>query len=329
MQKSFVKIIRAVNMNKKIFFITLSAIANMGMVNNVLAQASYVFPAGALGCADCHVGTGKQTFVPGILETFPIDQSLSVLDKMKAIHALTDAQRAPAFATIKAMLNPPATAVDTNPVVHPVNSKWDVTVGEAPLVIPVYVSDAENDAFDTHGNGLTVSPIAIDNATGLPKFTLTWSPTATQAGYTYPVTIFVKETERSAGRILTSNTVLTKVKIWPARANAATAQVSQFVLQAAKWKKNTLNLEGQIVFKSTVTAAQQAAALATLSMTLTTSKTATPVGSPMPLTVDATGKWKQAIPLNATQVPCSVVADYEGLKAERPVLSAPRATCLK
>jgi hypothetical protein len=316
-------------MNKKLLFIALTAVVNMAMITDAAAQASYAFPAGALGCADCHRGSGKRDFYPGILEAFPVDQSLSVAEKIVAIHALTNEERAPGLAAIKALLNPPATSPDTNPVVHPINKQWDVTVGEAPLEIPVYVSDEEDDAFNTLGNGLTVSPVTVDNATGLSKFTLSWSPTETQAGQTYPVKIFVKESERSAGRILVSNSKVVKVRVWPARANAETAQVGQFALQSAKWKNNKLDMKGLVMFKEGVTAAQKATALANLTMSLTTDKKGVSVGTPLPLTLNKKGNWSVSIPMDANQVPCSVVADYEGLKASRNVIAAPRKTCLK
>jgi hypothetical protein len=315
---------------KKIFSIGLGLAATFAVAGNVWAQSKYVSPAGALGCADCHVGGNtSKVFVTGILEAFPIDQKLSIPDKIKAIHALTDEQRLPALTAIKALLNPAATEPDTAPVVSPLNSRWNVTIGEEPLTIPVSVADAEDDAFTIGGNGLFKTPVTVDAASGLAKFNMLWTASENQAGQLYPVSVFVKESDRGHGRILASNVVKTSVKIWPARANAATAQVKYFDVQVAKWKKGTLNLEGVVTFKSNVTAEQQTAALSALTMSLTTAKSKTAIGSPLSLTIDANGKWKQSIALTATEVPCTVVADYEGLKAERPVSSAPRATCLK
>jgi hypothetical protein len=314
-------------MSKKLFLAALGTFAALGTANNVWAQSSYVAPAGALACADCHVGGNtSKVYVTGILEAFPIDQTLSVVDKIKAIHALTVEQRAPALAAIKIKLNPPASAPDTKPVIQKINTKWDVMVGEEPLVIPFYVVDAENDAFDVRGTGMTQSPIVIDSATKLPKFTLSWTALASQAGQTYPINVFVKETQRSSGRILASDPVSARIKVWPARANAATAQVSQLALLAAQWSTSGLKLTGQLAFKSTVTDAQRAAALANLRLTASSSQGGLVIGLPASLTVDANGNWTQII--STTQAPCSVVIDYEGLKAERKVAAAP-ATCVK
>jgi hypothetical protein len=314
-------------MNQKLLLGVLGIVSGIGSVSQVWAQAAYVAPAGALACADCHIGgTGSKQYVNGILEAFPIDQTLSVIEKIKAIHALTNEQRAPALAAIKIMLNPPATSVDTKPVIQRINTKWDITVGEDPLVIPFYVSDAENDAFEVKGTGMVQSPISIDPATKLPKFTLTWNTTASQAGQTYPINVFVKETQRSAGRILASDPVTARIKVWPARANAATAQISQLALIAAKWQGSSLKLDGQITFKSGITAAQKAAALANLRLNAASSQTGIVIGLPSALTIDAAGNWSQT--LSSTQAPCSVTIDYEGLKAERKVVAAP-ANCVK
>jgi hypothetical protein len=290
-------------------------VATLGTATNVLAQPQYVLPTGASGCADCHLNSLGVGYKPEVITI--ATTATSQADKMAKLTAF-----------VKSLTTPVVTP-DTAPVLHPINNKWNITVGEVPLAIPFVVSDAEHDTFDIHGSvaaGMTVSAITTNPTTQLPTFTLKWTPTALQANKNYPISVYVKET--GTGRILASKPVAASVKVWPARANSATAKVSQLVLQAAQWTNGTLKLSGQLLFKSTVTAAQRTAALSTLKMNVK-SATGMVVSLPLPLTPTLIGNWTKSITLTAAQVPCMVVIDYEGLKAERPVAGAAATTCLK
>lgn len=344
-------------MNKKILFSALFTIAATTISTNVLAQAAYVTPAGAAGsCGDCHIGgTRSQNFIPGLFERFEtaglITTGLATTrEKIQAVHALTDAQRAPVWAALKIVLNPVSSDPDTAPVVKAANKFLSITVGEGPLVIPFTVKDAENDAFDVKGSGLTLSTIPVDPVTNLANptfdpvthlasFTYTWdSPEAAHAGLSYPMRVYVKENHRASGRILSSlppvvapaTTAIAPVNVvvtvWPARTNAATATVGQFQLTSAKWMNNMLTLSGTAVCKTTV--ANCATEMAKLSLSLTSVK-GTTIGTPVALTTDASGLWTASVAATASQVPCGVIANYDGLKAKRPVISAPGATCVK
>jgi hypothetical protein len=278
--------------------------AALSTATTVYARPEYVAPTGASGCTDCHLNNYGQGFQSGVISA-----------ASGGIAGLT--------AFIQSLNSP-----DTKPRLSPINVKWNVTVGETPLSIPFVVSDAENDTFSVNGSvaaGMQVSTITT-NAAGLPTFNLTWKPTAAQAGGNYSISIYAKET--GAGRILSSVPVTANVKVWAARANAATAKVKQFTLQSARWSNNSLKLTGQVLFKPSVTAAQRTAALANLRMNVT-SQTGMVIGMPLAVAPTLTGNWTKSLKLSNSQVPCTVVVNYEGLKAEYPVNLAPAATCVR
>ena len=313
-------------MNRTLLFSAFLGAASLS--SNVLAHPEYIVPTKALTCSDCHIGGSRsKNFNTGILEAFPVDQSLSNTDKIIAIQALSAEQKAPALAAIQNIINPAPTSPDTNPVLSSPSNSWDITVGEGALVIPYTVADAEGDGFTINGTGLSASAISLDEATGLQNFSLSWTPSAVHAGQTYPINVYARENQRAIGRFLTSNTLKSTIKVWPARANAANAQVGQFALYTAQWSKNTLTLSGKVGFKANVTAEQQASALATLPLNLSSAK-GKALGLAPSLLADTLGGWTTSLTLNARQVPCMVTVNYEGLKAQRPVVGAPK-TCVK
>jgi len=291
-------------MNKNLLVTALWAAATVGVATDAQAHSQYVVPTGAAGCTSCHYDNNGSGFKPGVLAA-----AASPLGKI---------------AGLKAFLHP--VAADTKPVLHPINPKWDVTVGEAPLVISLQVSDAENDTFALHGSaptGYTLSSAYIKN--NLPTVDLKWAPTAAQAGKVYPLSVYVQET--GTGRTLSSNTVAANIQVWPARVST-TKNVSQFSMQGAQWKNNTLTLNGQVIFKSTVTAAQRATALKNLTLSIT-SASGVIISKPLKLFPQPTGNWSKSITLTASEVPCLVKLSYEGLRAARLVSLAPAASCLK
>lgn len=300
-------------MNKKILSTAvLLIIANAGFVTEVWAFPEFVQPTGAKGCTDCHLTDSGVGYKPGVLEA--VKGGLPGL---------------------KAFLHPaPVQSGDTKPVLHSINAQWDVTVGSSPLVIPLVVSDAEDDMFtvnvSTPANslavkGATLSQERTDETSNLPTIDFTWHPTAAQANKTY--TVNFTAVEKGTGRVLLSNSVSTNITVWPAR-KTATKNISQFKLQRAQWNNNTLNLAGAVVFKQGLSALQRQTALKTLRMNMRTNSGFS-VGSASSLVVDSLGNWKKTLTLKSTAVPCTVKLEYEGLNATSAVKLAPQKTCLQ
>lgn len=291
-------------MNKNMLGVSL-CVALAGIATDGAAKPEFVQPTGAAGCTSCHYDNNGSGFKPGVLAAASSPDGL--------------------IAGLKAFLNPP-TAPDTKPVLHPINPKWDVTVGEAPLVISLQVSDAENDTFALHGSapsGYSLSSLYSKN--NLPTIDFKWSPSAAQANKVYTLSVYAAET--GTGRVLSSNTVTANIQVWPAR-TSATRNISRFTLQGAQWKNNTLKLSGSLAFKSGLSATQRAAALASLTMTMT-SANGVIVHTPVKLVPQASGNWSKSFNMTAGEVPCQIKLDYEGLKAMRTVSLAPAASCVK
>jgi hypothetical protein len=309
-------------MNQKLLISSLFAMTTLVSAPNAFAQPQYVLPTGATGCSDCHLnslGSGYKSEVITIATT-----AISYTDKMNRLTTFVQSLKTP-------VVTPPVTTTDTAPVLSLVSKKWNITVGEVPLSIPFLVKDAEKDTFDVHGSiqsGMTVTSITTDPIKALPTFSLNWTPTAAQAGINYPVSVYVRET--GTGRTLSSRTVKTEVKVWPARTNALFAKVSQFSLQKAKFlkKKNRLQLGGQVIFKPTATLTERNTVLATVAMAVQ-SQLGAVVSTPLKLKLNAKGNWSKVLNLTATQVPCTVVVEFEGLKAENKVVGAAATTCRK
>jgi hypothetical protein len=222
------------------------------------------------------------------------------------------------LAKINAIINPTATSPDTKPVLSTTSNTWDITV-----------ADAENDTFSILGTGMTASAVTVDPITQAQNFSLSWTPDAVHAGQSYPIRVYVRENHRNIGRFLTSNAVNATIKVWPARANASTAQVGQFALYNAEWNglSSTLMLSGKLGFKDGVTAEQQASTLSSLPVTVTSAR-GRGIGAPAPLTADDMGMWSANVLTGPRRVPCSVIVNYEGLKTQRPVTNAP-TNCIK
>jgi hypothetical protein len=273
------------------------------------ARPEYVAPTGASGCTDCHVNNSGSGYKTGVITAY-YSSSNRMVGLKNYITALNGQVQAP----------------DTQPVLHPINSKWDVTVGELPLVISFQVTDAENDAFALHGSaptGVSISSVYTKN--NLPTIDLSWTPKATDASKVFPLQVYVTET--ATGRSLSSNTVQATIQVWPARTTTANV-VTQFSMESAQWQNNVLTLNGQVVLKNTLSVAQRKAALNTLKLNVK-SNFGKIIVNATKLSVDAKGSWVKKITLTAAQVPCTVKLTYEGLRASRPVSLAPSATCVK
>jgi hypothetical protein len=294
-------------MTSKIFCsVSLIIVAVFSISTDALARPEYVIPTGASNCDSCHLDNFGTGYKAGVLQA-----AASPLGKI---------------AGLTAFLHPtPVQGSDTKPILHPLNNQWDVTVDESALFIPLRVSDAEDDNFTIQGTipiGMSVVSLSTDPQSNLPMMGLRWKPTAAQANKTYTLTLSAKET--GTGRTLISDNITTKVRVWSAR-NSATKNVSHFIIRQAQWNNNQLVLAGKVLFKSNLTAAQRATALARLRMTVK-SESGVAVTTPLALSPDSQGNWGSV--LANTQVPCSVKLNYEGLNAARTVKLAPES-CIK
>lgn len=282
-------------MIKELLSIVMLAVM-LSVVTDTSARPEYVAPTGAAGCTSCHNDNFGNGFKPGVL----------------------DALEEGGLAGLKNFLQA-AGAVDTKPVIQPINAKWDITVGETAVIIPLFISDKENDSFVIHGSaptGFSFSNVTIDSVSKLPAINFKWKPTADQAGKIYTASFYVLET--GSGRTLSSNTVTAKIQVWPARVSS-TKNVKQFMLQSAKWNDDRLTLVGQVFLKTGLSAVQRDNALATLRMNITSRK-GNVISQPVKLTPLANGKWsKSLLLLEDGDVPCFVRLNYEGLKVERAV----------
>ena len=96
------------------------------------------------------------------------------------------------------------------------------------------------------------------------------------------------------------------------------------MLQSAQWKDGKLILAGRLVFKSNLSSAQRAAALASLTMSIKSSDGYT-LHSPVKLAPQANNSWYKSIALinddddDEQKPPCAVKLEYEGLKVARTV----------
>ncbi len=299
-------------MKKQLSFIALGVLLNSVVTTPASARPEYVGMTGAAGCTTCHANDfGGGPWKPGVVDAYLNNGGINGLIAFVKAGGATN------------------TTPDTAPVLSQINNQWDITVGETPLVIPLHVFDQENDTFALHGSvpmtGYSISALYTDGVSNLPTQDFKWTPTAAQANKNYTISIYVQE--NGVGRTLKSNAVTANIFVWPARANAATAKVKEFKLQAASWAVNKLTLSGQLTFKAGVSAAKRKALLNTLTMQLR-SNSGFVVGSPVKLKLDNKGAWKTVLPLTSTQVPCLVKANYEGLNASRVVNLAP-ASCVK
>ncbi len=284
------------------------------LASNAFAWPSYVQLTGAKDCASCHITAQGNGYLPGILAAARSSQG--VIEGLKAF------LREAGIIEEEQEVTKPNTA----PVLHPINAKWDVTVGEQPLIVPLQVSDKEDDTFALHGSapsGYSTSRIYSKN--NLATIDFRWSPTAAQANKNYFINVFVQET--GDGRNLKSNLISANIQVWPAR-ESQTKQVGQFLLQAAQWKGENLNLSGQLFFKKSISPALRRKALSTLTMEIT-SASGIPISQAVKLKPNNKGSWTSTLTLGAGETPCVVKVSYEGLIAARPVSQALAGTCVK
>jgi len=284
------------------------------LASNAFAWPSYVQLTGAKDCASCHITAQGNGYLPGILAAARSPQG--TIEGLKAF-----LREAGIIEEEQEMTKP-----NTAPVLHPINAKWDVTVGEQPLIVPLQVSDKEDDTFALHGSapsGYSTSKVYSKN--NLATIDFRWSPTATQANKNYFINVFVQET--GDGRNLKSNLISANIQVWPAR-DSKTKQVGQFLLQRAHWSGDNLSLSGQLSFKKTISPALRRKALSTLTMDITSSSGAI-ISQAVKLKPDRKGSWSSTFTLAANATPCVVKVSYEGLIAARPVSQALAGTCVR
>ncbi|MEY4768296.1 MAG: hypothetical protein RL637_935, partial [Pseudomonadota bacterium] len=164
--------------------IGLTVISGVLAVGNSWAKPEYVVPTGAKTCDQCHLDNFGSGYKSGVLQA-----AASPLGKMAGLTAYIKSLSTP--------VTPIITGANTKPVIHPVNAEWNVTVGESTLLIPIRVSDAEDDNVILQGSvplGAVASAFKPDTQTNLPMTYLRWTPTASQAGKIYNVSVTVKET---------------------------------------------------------------------------------------------------------------------------------------
>lgn len=281
------------------------------LAGDVFAWPSYVQPTGAKSCESCHQSSQGNGYLPGILEA-----ARSPLGKIAGLKAFIN----------KTQVEEEVEKPNTAPVLHPINTKWDITVGEAPLIVPFQVSDKEEDDFILLGSMPSgISTSQVYNKNNLPTIDLKWSPTAAQANKNYFINVYAQET--GDGRALKSNLISANIQVWPAR-NTKTKFISQFIVQGAQWQSDTLTLSGQLIFKRGLSPANRRKALSSLAMDITSASGAS-ISQAVKLTLGKNGSWTNIFTLNANETPCIIRASYEGLNAARPVSQAPFATCVK
>ncbi len=283
--------------------------------SDAFAWPSYVQLTGAKDCASCHITAQGNGYLPGILAAARSPQG--TIEGLKAF--LREAG-------IIEEEEQEVTKPNTAPVLHPINAKWDVTVGEQPLIVPLQVSDKEDDTFALHGSapsGYSTSRIYSKN--NLATIDFRWSPTAAQANKNYFINVYVQET--GEGRNLKSNLISANIQVWPAR-ESPTKHVGQFLLQRAQWSSNNLSLSGQLNFKKSISPALRRKALANLTMGIT-SASGIAISQAVKLKPDKNGSWTSTFTLGAGETPCVVKVSYEGLIAARPVSQALAGICVK
>jgi hypothetical protein len=297
----------------------------LGIVPTVYAQPEFVQPAGAAGCTDCHImglEDGVEVtlgYLPGVLEAFK-----GGMPGLKAFIIKLHCKQDPSAAECKAPQS------NTPPVLLPIKAQWDVTVGEEALVIPLLVTDKEDDLFSVtlaqpssspKASGAIFSAERTDRPSRLPAIDFKWKPTSGQANKTYVVNFTARE--KGAGRTEASKPVTATITVWPTRpGQVAKSKISSFVLQRAQWNNGILNLAGAVEFKLGLLPVQRKAAINALTVKMR-SNSGAPVGSVWKLTVDANGNWVKSLSLPTGSVPCIIKLNFEGLNASSPVKLAP------
>ncbi|MCF8006801.1 MAG: hypothetical protein K9K84_05275 [Methylovulum sp.] len=267
----------------------------------------------ASDCTSCHQDNYGHGFKTGVLAEFEDKGLAGLKDFVNA-----NLQQAVIFNNTVTLPNT-VSLPNTPPEIRPINSKWDVTVGEAPLIIPFTINDTEQNQVVLHGSaptGASFSKVYIDKVTQLPTINFIWSPTPEQAKKQFALNVFAEEIDASPA--LRSSSIKTVIQVWAAR-NSATKNIKRFSLFSAEVINNTLKLSGNIQFQANLSNAQRSTLLKKLSMSVKTSKDKL-ISPSLKLTINAKGDWFKSISLAKTTPPCIVKLEYEYLKSARPVV---------
>jgi hypothetical protein len=221
--------------------------------------------------------------------------------------------------------------VNTRPSLNNISSDWDAEVGQS-ISIPLSVVDNEGDEFTIKGtiSGSQLSePYTADN--GLQTVDFIWTPNKAQANKIYTFKFTARES--GTAKHYTSNTVTTKIRVWPAGGHTDENTITKFSLSAANWKSGLLTITGKVEFNKILSPTQKSEFLSRaldLSLTQGNSGTGELIGSPLPLTIKPNGTWTlnniylpQAMPFS-----CRITAEYDGRKSSRQISRAPR-NCIK
>lgn len=262
-------------------------------------------------CGFCHSSPiqSKQDLRSGVASAFNQDQiNLSGLKKFLA-------QQGPK-------------SNNSKPVISPIALEWDIDAGQS-LTIPLSVFDAEQDAFQLVGKlpGSRFSEVYIAN-TGLLTVDFMWTPTTAQANKVYTVKLTAKQVNSPK---LSSAPVTAKIRVWPAGARDL-AYVSKLVVATSKWSAGKLTLKGKVTLNKIMTAAEKSAFLSRANLTATISQGTTGsgavIGKLLPLSLSANGSWSLTDMTLTAPFSCALTVEFEGKKAVRTIVGAPK-DCIK
>jgi hypothetical protein len=302
-------------MNTRFPVVVLAGGLSLWIASDAWSYPAYVAPTSASGCTSCHNDNYGYGFKSGILAAF---EQGGLAGLKNFLHPVVvnpvDPDPEDEDDSDSDDDTDPIEPVNTKPVIRSINSKWDITVGEAPLVIPIKVYDAETNSFDLHGTapvGYSFSAVYLDNVTKLPTSDFIWSPSVTQANKSYLLNIYAHETDRD----VSSSPVRTIVQVWPAR-ESSTKNISQLQLTGAQLKNGKLNLAGTLSYRSGLTEAQKAVIQATLVMSVKDLMGNT-INTPVKILPQANGNWYKTLTLTGKKIPCTIKLEYEGLRVSR------------
>ena len=218
----------------------------------------------------------------------------------------------------------PATSTEnTKPVLNKVATQWDITIGET-LQIPLSVQDAEQDEFKMIASkaGTKFSEIYTDEKTQLPTVDFLLTPTAKDVNKILTFSFQAKETKTT--QKLMSNKVSIRVRVW-ATNDRNEASVKGLKVSTSALKNGKLNLSGAIQFNNLLTTAERKKFIAN-KFDLTVTDPDGVILTTTPLTLRSNGNWSVSLPVKS--VPCDIILEYQGQKAERSVVGciAPVAT---
>jgi hypothetical protein len=213
--------------------------------------------------------------------------------------------------TVTITVTSPA-AKNTAPVLDSIVTPQNAAVGKA-LNLTITASDVDDDKLVLSASKLPAGAKFTTQGLVSGKWTgkLTWTPSAAQAGLSYTSTFLVKETGVSPALQDSQNVVF---KVAPA---GSSAMVDQVTVTQTRYRAGVLDVQGQVQFSG-----NQAASPA---MTVNLSDDSGAWIGQAP--VSANGQWSLAIPMASDDLPCSVVAEADGVRSSDRPVSASASAC--